>query len=153
LKHLSEEALKGDPACRTAFFAGVQRGAMSAFEFAIRGSFDSSGDVAGTFVPTDAIRYPFTSFFSETISAGGRAWTTKSWPPQTWTEAPEKREAIEKIKTSLFPPAQDVGNVRCLGKVSMDDRDYDAYEYDFYQDSESAKTLDSHRSMLVDSAS
>lgn len=156
VQRLSEEARKGDPACRAEFFAAVQRGEIAAFEFAIRGSFESSGGVAGTFVPSDAIHYWFTSFpfrTFETVAAGGRAWTKKSSPPQTWAEAPEKRDAVEKVKTSLFPRPQDVGQVRCVGNVSMDDRDYDAYEYDFYQDRESAKTLFSHRSMLVDKES
>jgi hypothetical protein len=164
LQRLSQEAQKGDPACRAEFFAAVQRGRMAAFEFAIEGSFESRFAVAGTFVPSDAINYRFTSLsfgafgkfgaFGETVAAGGRAWTRKSWSsPEDWLEAPEKLEFAEKIVMSLFPGSEHVGQVRCSGKVSMDGRDFDMYEYDFYRDSESARALDSHRSMLVEKAS
>jgi hypothetical protein len=157
LRRLSEEAQKGDPACRTALFAAVQRGEMAAFEFLIKGSFASGNGVGGSFVPSDAIHYWFTSpaygAFEETIAAGGRAWAKKSQRPEAWIEAPERRNAAEKVITSLFPRSEDVGQVRCLGSVSMDGRDYDGYAYDVYRDSESAKTLYSHRSMLVEKAS
>jgi hypothetical protein len=56
-------------------------------------------------------------------------------------ETPEKREFVEKIIVTLFPESEHVGQVRCLGKVSMDGRDYDRYDYDFYRDRESARTL------------
>jgi hypothetical protein len=162
LQHLSQEVQKGDPACRTEFFAAVQRGRTAAFAFAIKGSFESGAGVAGTFVPSDAIHYWFTgsvgSFgeagaFGEALAAGGRAWTRRWSSPAEWLEAPEKREVAEKIIMSLFPRPEHVGQVRCLGKVSIDGRDYDSYGYDFYQDSESARTLYSHRSMLVEEAS
>jgi hypothetical protein len=162
LQHLSQEAEKGDPACRTEFFAAVQRGRTAAFQFAINGSFESRTGVAGTFAPSDAIHYWLRSVgtfgevgaFGETIAADGRAWTRKSWSlAQDWLEAPEKLEVAEKIIMSLFPGSEHVGQVRCSGQVATDGRDYDMYGYDFYRDSESARTLYSHRSMLVEKAS
>ena len=154
LQRLSEEVEKGDPACRAEFFAAVQRGRGAGFEFAIKGSFESSLGVAGTFVPSDAIHYWFTSppgGVGETLAAGGRAWAKKSWPGG-WVEAPEKTNFTDKIIRSLFPPSEYVGRVACSGKVSVDGRDYDSYQYDFYRDSESARALYSHRSMLVEKA-
>ena len=157
LQRLSEEVDKGDPACRAEFFAAVQRGRMAGFEFAIKGSFESGLGVAGTFVPSDAIHYRFTSSlgsmgFGETVAAGGRAWA-KAWWPDRWVEAPGKTDLTDKIIKSLFPPSEYVGRVACSGKVSVDGRDYDSYEYDFYRDSESTRALYSHRSMLVAKAS
>src|SRR5262249_53766188 len=147
LQRLSEEVEKGDPACRAEFFAAVQRGRMAAFEFAIEGSFESSPGVAGTFVPSDAIHY---WSFGETLAAGGRAWAKK---PDGWVEAPGKTGFTDKVITSLYPPTEYVGRVACSGNVSVDGRDYDSYEYDFYRDSESARALYSHRSMLVEKES
>jgi len=147
LQRLSEEVEKGDPACRAEFFAAVERGRMAAFEFAIKGSFESSLGVEGTFVPSDAIQY---WYFGQTLAAGGRTWVKKSWP-DGWVEAPGKT-VTDKIITSLFPPSEYVGRVACSGKVSVDGRDYDSYQYDFYRDSESARALYSHRSMLVEKA-
>jgi hypothetical protein len=148
LQRLSEEVEKGDPACRAEFFAAVERGRMAAFEFAIKGSFESSLGVAGTFVPSDAIQY---WYFGQTLAAGGRTWIKKSWP-DGWVEAPGKTDLTDKIIKSLFPPSEYVGRVACSGKVSVDGRDYDSYEYDFYRDSESARALYSHRSTLVEKA-
>ena len=153
LQRLSEEVEKGDPACRAEFFAAVQRGRMVAFKFAIKGPFESSPGVAGTFVPSDAIHYWITSLggdFGETLAAGGRAWAKK---PDGRVEAPGKTNFTEKVITSLFPPTEYVGRVACSGKVSVDGREYDSYQYDFYRDSESARALYSHRSMLVEKAS
>jgi hypothetical protein len=136
LRQLSQEAEKGDPACRTEFFAAVQRGRMAAFEFEIKGSSQSIPCcLTGIFVP-DAIHHQFTSYpgwlFRETTAEEGRAWAKKS------------------IIMNLFPPSEHVGHVRCLGKVSEDGRDYDAYEYDFYRDSESARTFYGRRSVMVE---
>jgi hypothetical protein len=158
LRQLSQDVQKGDPVCRAAFFTAVQRGRTAAFEFEIKGSFESTPCcLTGAFVPSDAIRYRFTPLvggrFGETIAAGGQAWAQQSYPPDSWIAAPEKRDFAEKIVKNLFPPSEYVGPVRCLGKVSVDGRDYDWYEYDFYRDSESARTFYSHRSMLVESAS
>ena len=158
LRRLSQEAQKGDPACRAEFFAAVQRGRMAAFEFEIKGSFESVPCcLTGTFVPSDAIHYRFTSFlggaFGETIAADGRAWAKKSYPPDSWVETPEKLDVVDKIVRTLFPPSEYVGQVKCLGRVSVDGRDHDWYEYDFYRDSESARTFYSHRSMIVEKAS
>jgi hypothetical protein len=49
---------------------------MAGFEFVIKGSFESGLGVAGTFVPSDAIHYRFTSSlgsmgFGETVATGG----------------------------------------------------------------------------------
>ncbi len=56
LRHLSQEAQKSDPVCRAEFFTAVQRGRMAAFEFEIKGSFESIPCcLTGTFVPSDAI--------------------------------------------------------------------------------------------------
>jgi hypothetical protein len=158
LRQLSQEVQKGDPVCRAEFFTTVQRGRTAAFEFEIKGSFESIPCcLTGAFVPSDAIQYRFAPLlggrFGETIAAGGRAWARKSHPPDSWVEAPEKRGFAEKIVESLFPRSEYVGQVRCLGRVSVDGRDYDWYEYDFYRDSESARTFYSHRSMLVENAS
>jgi len=153
LQRLSQEVEKGDPACRAEFFAAVQRGRMAAFEFAIKGSFESSTGVAGTFVPSDAIHYWITSLggdFGESLAAGGRAWAKK---PDGWVDARGKTDFTDKVITSLFPPTEYVGRVACSGNVSVDGRDYDSYEYDFYRDSESARALYSHRSMLVEKES
>jgi hypothetical protein len=57
LRQLSQEAEKGDRACRAAFFAAVQRGRLGAFKFEINGSFESRLGVAGVYVPSDAIHY------------------------------------------------------------------------------------------------
>lgn len=157
LRRLSEESQKGDPACRAEFFSAVQRGRKAAFEFEIKGSFESVPCcLTGAFVPSDAIRYLFKPFlggpFGETVAADRRAWAKKSYPRDSWAEAPEKLEVAEKIVRTLFPPSEYVGQVKCLGKISVDGRDHDWYEYDFYRDSESARTLYSHRSMIVETA-
>jgi hypothetical protein len=138
LRRLSEEAEKGDPVCRSEFFAAVERGRMAAFEFEIKGRFESIPCcLTGIFVPPDAFQHRFTSYprwhFREPAAAAG------------W--------AKNAVIMNLFPPPEYVGQIRCLGKVSVDDRDYDAYEYDFYRYSESARTLYSHRTMMVEEAS
>ena len=70
-----------------------------------------------------------------------------------WVEAPGKTDFTDKIITSLFPPSEYVGRVACSGKVSVNGREYDSYAYDFYRDSESARVVYSHRSMLVEKES
>ena len=158
LQRLSQEAEKGDPVCRAEFFAAVERGRTAAFEFEIKGPFKSMPCcLTGTFVPSDAIQYRVTIFpggpFGETIAAKGQAWTKKSSPPDSWVEAPGKQDFADKLIGTLFPPSEYVGQVKCLGKVSADGRDYDWYEYDVYRDSESARGFYSHRSMIVEKAS
>src|SRR5262249_16587424 len=104
---------KAIPHAGPSFFAAVQRGRMVAFDFAIKGSFESGPGVAGTFVPSDAIHYWITSLggdFGESLAAGGRAWGKKSGP-DGWGEAPGKTDFTEKIITSLFPPTGYVGRV------------------------------------------
>ena len=60
LRRLSQEAQKGDPVCRAEFFTAVQRGRVAAFEFEIKGSFESIPCcLTGIFVPSDAIQYWF----------------------------------------------------------------------------------------------
>lgn len=157
LQRVLQEAQKGDPVCRAEFFAAVQRGRMAAFEFEIKGSFESIPCcLTGTSVPSGAIRYVlkpvFGRPFGETIAADGRAWTKQSYSPDAWVETPEKLDVVDKIVRTLFPPSEYVGQVKCLGGVSVDGRDHDWYEYDFYRDSESARTLYSHRSMIVEKA-
>jgi len=92
--------------------------------------------VKGIFVPPDAIQHRFTSYprwlFREITGAETQVWARRS------------------IAANLFPPSEYVGQVRCLGTVSEDGRDHDAYEYDVYRDSESARTFYSHRSMMVE---
>jgi hypothetical protein len=129
----------------------VQRGRMAAFEFEFKGSFESVPCcLAGKFAPADAIQY--SGFGGETIAADGRAWTRKPYQPASWVEAPERLNAAGKIVRTLFPSSDYVGQVKCLGGVSVDGRDYDWYEYDFYQDNEGARTLYSYRSMIVEKA-
>ena len=157
LRRLSQEAQKGDPACRAEFFSAVQRGRKAAFEFEIKGSFESVPCcLTGKSAPSDAIHYWFKTFlggaFGETVAANGRAWAKKSSPSGSWAETPEKLDVVDKIVRTLFPPSEYVGQVKCLGKVSVDGRDHDWYEYDFYRDSESARTFYSHRSMIVEKA-
>src|SRR5262249_26033224 len=80
LQRVAEQVETGDPVCRAEFIAAVQRGRMAAFEFSIKGSFESSPGVAGPFGPSDAIHYWITSLggdFGETLAAGGRAWAKK----------------------------------------------------------------------------
>ncbi len=157
MRRLSLEAQKGDPVCRAEFFTAVQRGRAAAFEFEIKGSFESGPCcLTGKFAPSDAIQYWFRTVlgggFGETIAADGRAWAKKSYRPDSWVEAPEKLDIAGKIVRTLFPPSEYVGQVKCLGGVSVDGRDLDWYEYDFYRDSEAARTLYSHRSMIVEKA-
>jgi hypothetical protein len=157
LRRLSQEAEKGDRACRAGFSTAVQRGKMAAFAFEITGAVESTPCcLTGSFVPFDAIQYAFKGVlggvFGETVAADGRAWARKSYPPPGWVEAPEKLDVVGKIVRTLFPPSEHVGQVKCLGGVSVDGRDHDWYEYDFYRDSESARTLYSHRSMIVEKA-
>jgi hypothetical protein len=155
LRRLSQEAEKGDPACRAEFFAAVERGRKAAFQFEIKGSFESGLGVTGIFAPSDAIQYRLTSFvggglFGDTIAAGGRAWTRR---PDGWVETLGRTDFAETVIRSLLPPSDYVGQVRCLGRVPVDGSDHDAYEYDFYRDNESARGLYSHRSMLVETSS
>lgn len=158
LRRLSQEAQKGDPVCRVQFFTAVQRGRMAAFAFEIKGSFESfSCCVTGTFVPSGAIQYGFKGIFGEafgeTIAADGRAWAKPSYPrSDRWAETAAMPNVVDKIVRTLFPPPEHVGQVKCLGGVSVDGRDHHWYEYDFYRDSESARTLYSHRSMIVEKA-
>lgn len=155
LRRLSQEAQTGDSACRAAFFAAVERGKKTAFEFEIKGSFESGLGVVGTFAPSDAIQYQLTSFLGGpsggTIVAGGRAWA-QNWR-EVWRETPQKLDFATKVIMALFPQSAYVGRVTCLGNVSVDGRDHDAFEYDFYRDAESARRLYSHRSMIVEKAS
>ncbi len=74
-------------------------------------------------------------------------------PEDRWVEAPEKPEFADKIITSLFPPSEYVGQVKCLGKVSVDGRDYDGTNMTSIETASSARTFYSHRSMLVEKAS
>jgi hypothetical protein len=158
LRLLSQEAQKGDPVCRAKFFSAVQRGRMAAFEFEIKGSFESIPCcLTGTSVPSGAIRYGFTVLggtFGESIAADGRVWAKQSsYPRDRWRETPEKLNVVEKFVRTLFPPSEHVGQIKCLSNVSVDGRDHDWYEYDFYRDTESARTFYSHRSMVVEKAS
>ena len=154
LRRLSQEAQKGDPACRAKFFTAVQRGRVAAFEFEIKGSFESIPCcLTGTFVPSGAIQYGFKvvgGVYGETIAADGRAWAKRS--SDSWAETAAKPNVVDKIVRTLFPPSDYVGQVKCLGGVSVDGRDHDWYEYDFYRDSESARSFYSHRSMIVEKA-
>lgn len=154
LRRLSQETQKGDPVCRAAFFSAVERGRMAAFEFEIKGSVESIPCcLTGTFVPSGAIHYGFKvvgGVFGETIAADGRAWAKRS--PGSWAETAPKPNVVDKIVRTLFPPPEHVGQVKCLGGVSVDGREHDWYEYDFYRDRESARTLYSHRSMIVEKA-
>ena len=155
LRRLSQEAQKGDPVCRAEFFTAVQRGRKAAFEFEIKGSFESLPCcLTGIFVPSDAIQYRFTQSLAgfRRNHCSGRASLGKD-VRATWVETPAKPDFADKIIRTLFPPSDYVGQVRCLGGVSVDGRDHDAYEYDFYRDSESARTFYSHRSMMVEKAS
>jgi hypothetical protein len=154
LRLLSQEAQKGDSTCRAKFFSAVQRGRTAAFKFAIKGSFESIPCcLTGTSVPSGALHYGFTVLggtFGESIAADGQVWAKKSYPRDSWSETPEKLSVVEKFVRTLFPPSEYVGQVKCLGGVSMDGHDHDWYEYDFYRDNESARTFYSHRSMIVE---
>src|SRR5262249_53867859 len=89
--------------------------------------------------PSDALHHQFMSL---------PGWLIRE------ANAGERQDWAKKfIIMSLFPPPEYVGQVRCLGKISVDGRDYDAYEYDFYRDSESARTFYSYRSMIVEKGS
>lgn len=158
LRQLSQEAKKGDPVCRAKFFGAIQRGRMAAFEFEIKGSLESLPCcLTGTSVPTGAVRYGFKWILGgpvggEAIASDGRAWARNAYPPSRWEEAPEKLSVVDKIVRTLFPPPEYVGQVKCLDGVSVAGRDHDWYEYEFYRDRESARSLYSHRSMILDKA-
>jgi hypothetical protein len=154
LQHVAQEARKGDPACRAGFLAVMERAKAAAFHYEIKGAFDSYPCcMIGTFVPADSLHYQIEQMLgsrvAEVIAVGTRAWINKS-SPEKWTEVNRGRDEANRIIDSLLPPSDHVGHVRCLGKVTADVGDYDAYEFDFYRDRESARKFDGNRYMLVD---
>src|SRR5262249_16587425 len=70
-------------------------------------------------------------------------------PEKRTSQKRSSRACFRRLGTSGGYPGRDA----CSGKVSVDGREYDSYQYDFYRDSESARALYSHRSMLVEKAS
>jgi len=154
LQRFTEETGKGDPACRAGLLAAIQRGKAAAFEYEIRGEFYRSCCRSGTFVPPDSIHDRFEAppwTVSHAIAIGPRGWV-KEPLHRKWTEARQGRDEGNKIIDRLFPSPEHIGKVTCSGKVTDDGRQYQAYEYDFYGDRQSARKLDGVRRMLVDDA-
>ena len=105
--------------------------------------------LTGTFVPPDAIQYRFNSRWRafRRNHCSGRASLGKALRATVGSRLPKSQNVRGQDRHELFPPSEYVGQVKCLGGVSVDGRDHDWYEYDFYRDSESARTFYSHRSM------
>jgi hypothetical protein len=155
LQLFAEETGRGDPVCRTKLLAAIARGKAAAFTYEIRGEFYRSCCRSGTFVPPDSIHDRIEGLASwtsrQTIAIGSRAWTKKPTLKE-WTEARDGRDEADRIIDGLLPSSEHVGKVTCSETLTVDGRQYQAYEYDFYWDRQSARKFDGVRRVLVDNA-
>jgi hypothetical protein len=156
LGQVAREAQKGEPVCRAEFLAVMERAKATPFHFEIKGAFDSYPCcMNGSFAPPDSLHYQIEGNIGrvgpDVLAVGQRAWVHRA-SPRAWIESSRGRDEANQIIASLLPTSDHVGHVRCLGRIAADAEVYDAYEFDFYRDRESARKFDGVRAMLVSPA-
>lgn len=154
MERFNSAVARSDPVCREELLEVIRRGGSAAFRYEIKGAFwVGVWAMNGVFAPPRSLRsriegFPNHGGGNELIAIDDDAWIKLS--SEEW-KVFESRNANSMID-SFVPSAEHVGYVRCLGSTEIDGQTYSVYEYDFYDDIDSARQRGGMRRVLVDPA-
>lgn len=150
-QRLSEAVARSDPTCRREVLDVIRRGASTAFEYSLKGAFWAGvWGMNGVFSPPRSLhrRIEGAAYHgggSELIVVGDEAWMRSQSSGWASTNVSGGADIAQ-----LAPAASYIGRVDCIGRVTIEGRDYSVYDYDFYWDEDSSWQRGGMRRVFVD---